>query len=264
MALVSLTFDDGLHSHLDSAIPLLDAYGLNGTFFVDVGSDRFDARFDEWRLAAASGHELGNHSIFHPAVASKAWVTPGNRIEDYNLDRMRQELRVANTVLRILDGRSDRTFAFPCSNPRLGRAGWPRRALTRFGLQQTRLMGWIDQLGWDIADQRVDYTPVVRELFVAARCGGVELPKLPARPLDRHRVRAVEGDGQSAAFFRDALRKAVSEDAWLVLEFHGIGPDHRLYCETDQFADLLRQLVAEPTVQVLSFRDAARRIYGLP
>ena len=34
---VSLTFDDALETHLDTAIPCLDDHGFHGTFYVNPG-----------------------------------------------------------------------------------------------------------------------------------------------------------------------------------------------------------------------------------
>jgi peptidoglycan/xylan/chitin deacetylase (PgdA/CDA1 family) len=61
---VVLTYDDALSSHLDIAIPALDAAGLKGTFFL-VGDTLTPEQIGRWRTAAAEGHELGNHTIRH-------------------------------------------------------------------------------------------------------------------------------------------------------------------------------------------------------
>ena len=172
-ATISLTFDDGLDAHLDVAMPVLEQAGLRGTFYVDIRSTSLGRRGGEWREAAARGHELGNHSLLHPAVRAKSWVREANALENYSLDRMRMELEVANNVLRALDGRTERTYAFPCSNPILGRPGLMSRALARLGLERTRLMGWVRRSGFDPGSRAADFTPIVRELFYAARCGGV-------------------------------------------------------------------------------------------
>ena len=124
-AIVSLTFDDALDVHLDTAMPILERAGLRGTFYVNVGSGGFLSRDRDWSNAAARGHELGNHTVFHPGVSTKSWVSEGIALESYTLDRMRRELLLANQILTMVDGRSERSFAFPCSNPWLGRAGWP-------------------------------------------------------------------------------------------------------------------------------------------
>lgn len=61
-AALSLTFDDGDPSHLDVALPELDARGIKATFFL-IGN-KID-RKDDWRKLIAAGHEIGNHSLDH-------------------------------------------------------------------------------------------------------------------------------------------------------------------------------------------------------
>jgi len=258
--LVSLTFDDALEAHLDNAMPALEVHGLHGTFYLNLGSPAFAARQRDWVAAAKRGHELGNHTIFHPGVSTKVWVTPGIALEHYNLDRMRQELAVANRWLQALDGRERRSFAFPCSNPWLGEHGWPRRLLARLGLDRTRVAGWIDRSGLDFGSRRLDYTPVARELFVAARCGGIAPDSLPALPEDWHRVRAVDGDGADLSSLRSALETAVGRTRWAVFVFHGVGGGHRLNVERETFASFCADLANDPRVEVLPFIDAALRL----
>lgn len=260
--MISLTFDDGLDCHLDKAVPILERHGLRGTFYVPVGGEEFERRHADWQTAARAGHELGNHSIFHPGVSSKTWVTEGIALERYSLDRMARELRTANTVLRLLDGQSERTFAFPCSNPWLGLPGWPRRALAGAGLDRTRLAGWVDRWRLDVGATLVDYTPVVEPLFVAARCGGTAPEALPTKPPRRHQVRGVEGDGCSLAQLTDAVETASSRCAWLVLVFHGIGGGHHLSCDEVVFEGLCAYLADRPSAQVVTFLQGAKATWG--
>src|SRR5574341_1193422 len=71
---ISLTFDDGMRSHLDFAIPQMNARGLRGTFYLNPrGSEEDASRPLPWRASLAqwlpayqAGHELGNHSLSHP------------------------------------------------------------------------------------------------------------------------------------------------------------------------------------------------------
>src|SRR5688572_13336353 len=65
-AAIVLTYDDALVSQLDHAVPALDAAGLKGTFYLMGRSSGLIV--DRWRAVAASGHELGNHSINHPCM----------------------------------------------------------------------------------------------------------------------------------------------------------------------------------------------------
>jgi peptidoglycan/xylan/chitin deacetylase (PgdA/CDA1 family) len=255
-AVVCLTFDDALAEHLDVAMPIMERHGLRGTFFVNVGSPDFTARLQDWTDAAKRGHELGNHTVFHPGVSSKAWVTPGIALESYNLDRMRCELEVANRILQAVDGRDRRTFAFPCSNPWLGHPGWPRQLLQRIGMDRTRVMGFIDRHGLDIGSKLIDYTPLVRELFVAARCGGVDAGDLSQTPADWHRVRGVEGDGKSLDELVVALELAIERQALAPFVFHGVGGGHHMSVDSETFDRFCKILAANKNVASKVFVDA--------
>ena len=68
---VVLTYDDGLNIDLTHVIPALDSVRLKGTFYI---SDYFDGLKDQifrWRNAAAEGHELGNHTVWHPCEGGR-------------------------------------------------------------------------------------------------------------------------------------------------------------------------------------------------
>ncbi|MBY3627222.1 polysaccharide deacetylase family protein, partial [Acinetobacter sp. CUI P1] len=69
-AAVSLAYDDALPSQLDTAIPQLNAVGLKGSFYLPLSADTIQKRLADWRAAAAQGHELGNHSLFHQCAKS--------------------------------------------------------------------------------------------------------------------------------------------------------------------------------------------------
>ena len=92
--LISLTFDDALDVHLDNAVVILDQAGLSGSFYAHLSAPSLSKRTNDWRAAAAAGHEIGNHTAFHPALLKKDWVTVGNAIDFYTLDRMRIELQL--------------------------------------------------------------------------------------------------------------------------------------------------------------------------
>ena len=63
-AAIVLTYDDAVPSDLTVAIPQLDRAGLKGTFFL-MGKAMHVEDLPRWRAAAASGHELANHTINH-------------------------------------------------------------------------------------------------------------------------------------------------------------------------------------------------------
>lgn len=68
--MVSLTFDDGWDSQYYNALPVLDAAGMKGTFYItsrqlkDNGFDGFMTIF-QVRDLAARGHEIGAHTRTH-------------------------------------------------------------------------------------------------------------------------------------------------------------------------------------------------------
>ena len=75
----------------------------------------------EWRKIAENGHELGNHTLFHPCDGKRFdWVKPEQDLNSYNLNRITNELLVANTLLKAFDGNEVRTFAYTCSDYKAG------------------------------------------------------------------------------------------------------------------------------------------------
>ena len=66
---VALTYDDALNINLDKVIPALDSVNLKGTFYLIASSKAFTNRLKEWKVAANHGHELANHSLFHPCAS---------------------------------------------------------------------------------------------------------------------------------------------------------------------------------------------------
>jgi peptidoglycan/xylan/chitin deacetylase (PgdA/CDA1 family) len=93
----------------------------------------------EWRAAALQGHELGNHTIYHPCSATlpdRDWVRSYYNIDDYELEEIVDEITLANSFLHAIDGRSERTLTPPCG---------------------------------DVLVSDEDYIPAVRGLFVAVK-----------------------------------------------------------------------------------------------
>lgn len=117
-AAIVLTYDDAAPTHLDNAVPQLDEAGLKGTFFLN-------ARFGEpdvarWRAAAANGHELGNHTLFHPCPAGSFAMEKQYESEGYSMAGLLAEVAAMNTLLHALDGKTGRTMAVPCGIPLAG------------------------------------------------------------------------------------------------------------------------------------------------
>jgi sialate O-acetylesterase len=118
-AAVVLTYDDALNVHLDNVVPALDAAGMKGTFYVPGNALALVERMDEWREIARSGHELGNHTLFHPCDGSlpgREWVSADQDLSIYSFSQLTEEIRVANAFLKAIDGKDQRTFAYTCGD----------------------------------------------------------------------------------------------------------------------------------------------------
>ncbi len=125
-AAISLAYDDALDSQLDIALPALNRYDLKATFYLTLGNDTVAKRLNEWREAAAKGHELGNHTLFHQCSRSapdRSWVTPDKDLDTTSVAQLVAQVRVGNSMLHAIDGKQQRSFAAPCGD--LNAAGEP-------------------------------------------------------------------------------------------------------------------------------------------
>jgi peptidoglycan-N-acetylglucosamine deacetylase len=119
-AAVSLTYDDAIAaSDLDVVIPQLDRATLRATFFL-MGKAMSPADIPRWRAVAASGHELGNHTINHPCSRRTFPMPTQYNSESYNVDVLLTEIGVMNTLLTAIDGKPKHSFATPCGQTEVG------------------------------------------------------------------------------------------------------------------------------------------------
>jgi hypothetical protein len=255
---ISLTFDDAHDAHLDLVVPCLNQHLLCGTFYVDFLSRGLTRRSAEWREVAHQGHELGNHSLFHPGYPPASHVHEGNNLALYTLDRMSMELELANRLLTAIDGKTIRSFAYPNANPVLGDFGWTKRLLRFLGWDRTRLVGWVDRWGLDFGTTRRNYRSVVARQFFAAR-GGIpgEWPTL----YDRFFVPSFSCDRKSLAELLQLVERMVAARSWGVLVFHEIGPSSDFSLDAAVFREFVTRLADDSRIAVKTFIDAARDVW---
>lgn len=124
-AAVSLAYDDALASQLDNALPALDRHRLKASFYLQLSSESVWTRTEDWRAAARSGHELGNHTLFHQCsgrAPERDWVTPAQDLDATTVAQMAAQVAFANTLLEQIDGRDGglevRSFTVPCGDRR--------------------------------------------------------------------------------------------------------------------------------------------------
>jgi peptidoglycan-N-acetylglucosamine deacetylase len=117
-AVIVLTYDDALDSQLKTAIPQLDALHLKGTFFLtgELNSNNIL----KWRKAAKKGHELANHTLFHPCLSTTMPDNSVNAAERYTIFQILREIYTMNSMLYAIDGKSTRTYAYPCTETEVG------------------------------------------------------------------------------------------------------------------------------------------------
>src|SRR6478735_3133337 len=120
---VSLTFDDGSPSQLALAIPLLDRYGLQASFYLNPG-DNYREQFVPWRAVAAAGHEIGNHSISHPCSKNFDFISQGGgrALEEMTLDDIEADIvEAGRRIQEVIPEVGPNSYAYTCYQPFVGR-----------------------------------------------------------------------------------------------------------------------------------------------
>ena len=200
---VSLSYDDALNSQLDYAVPVLEKYKFRASFYLIVAADSVRERMNDWRDLAASGHELGNHTIYHACSGSlpdRDWVSEDNDLDNRSIEQIRREVLAANTFLQALDGLTERTFTPPCD---------------------------------DLMVKDGNYLPAVSQYFVAIKGQNNGMSE-QASPL-------YTPAGESGQELIDYVKKNTKDGMLLNILFHGVGGDH-LSVSVEAHAELLRFL----------------------
>lgn len=118
-AAICLTYDDGLSSHVNTVGPMLNKYNFKATFYPTLSSASIHDEMDKWKQLAKDGHELGNHTVYHPcqkSVSGMDWVPDHLDLDTYSMEQVLAEIALANSFLKSLDGLEIRTFAYPCGH----------------------------------------------------------------------------------------------------------------------------------------------------
>lgn len=207
---VVLTYDDGLNTHLNNVVPVLDSFGLKGTFYISDHFNGLSAQIPRWRKAAAKGHELANHTVWHPCEGGRTgreFVKPDYDLRFYTVRRMVDEIRTMNNLLKAIDGKNKRTFAYPCGDTKLHDTAY------------------IDGLRTD---------------FVAARGVRSEMPTIDK--VDLYYMPCYVMNGQTGEQMIALAKQAMEKKALLVFLFHGVGGEHGLNVSLEAHRQLLRYL----------------------
>lgn len=225
---VVLTYDDALNIDLTNVIPALDSVGLKGTFYISDYFNGLQAQIPGWKKAAVKGHELANHTIWHPCEGGRPgreFVKADYDLRNYTVKRVTDEIRAMNNFLYAIDGKSKRTFAFPCGDTKLH----------------------------DTA-----YIEGLSKEFVAAR--GVR-PEMPAIDnVNLYNVGCYMINGQSGDQLIALVKQALQKNGLVVFLFHGVGGEHALNVSLEAHSKLLhflkenqKDIWTAPMIDVASF-----------
>ena len=78
---VSFTYDDAWdHHYLEVALEL-EQYGLRATFYPPIKKEHLISNPRAWAALVERGHELGNHTCFHPCYSEDKSENKGHVIE---------------------------------------------------------------------------------------------------------------------------------------------------------------------------------------
>lgn len=207
---VVLTYDDALNIHLDKVIPALNSFNFKGTFYLITSLPAVTNRIEEWRTAAKKGHELGNHSLYHPCdgtLPGRDWVTKDKDLSTYTVTRAVKEIKMANQQLKDIDGKKERTFAFPCG---------------------------------DLKIKDTLFYEYLKNDFVAAR--GTQPGYLPVKKVDLANVNSFFENKTTAAQMIAQIEEAEKAGSFIVFLFHGVGGEHALNIDLEEHQKLLLYL----------------------
>lgn len=209
---IVLTYDDALVSHLDIAVPQLNKYKLKGSFYLDGGMT--EAEMDRWSEVSAQGHELGNHTLYHPCSEKALRLHPRNTSESHDAHSILEEIGMMNRLLYGIDGKKTRTYAYPCTEVVVGGVDYADT------LRQSRLITYARVGG--------DENAVVTDL------NSLDPLKVPSYALLNN---------QDADALISFVKKVQQEGGIGVLMFHGVGGDY-LTVSAEDHEKLLQYLAA--------------------
>lgn len=184
---LSLSFDDARVTNPTLGVELLDRHGIQATFFLVPSAVR--KNLESWKKATASGHEMANHSLYHPCSGNFVW-SRNTALDDYTMDQMREELVQTNKEIQELLEVTPTVYAYPCGQTYLGRG-----------------------------ETAESFIPLISELFLAGRGWLDEAPVDPAYA-DMAHLTGMKMDNISFKEILPLIQSASDNGQWLVLAGH--------------------------------------------
>jgi len=236
-AVVSLTYDDGLENHLSVVAPQLESYEIRGTFYAPLKSNLMQNPLS-WRKLAERGHEIGNHTVFHPcwSVQGKhaGWLPDEYNLENYSAEQWLDEVRTANQAIWLVDGKNERTFGNTC---------------------------WDNFLGPE--ENPTCLEDLIRQVFPAAR-GEKSGKAVCLDPINYYNLGTIWADGRLFGDFSQELAEVIESGGWIIYTMHGIGAgSHNFFVEENEHRQLCqflheksRLIWTAPVIDVVQYLKA--------
>lgn len=228
-AAIVLTYDDGLDSHLNIAIPQLDSFGLKGTFF--LYGYLAEEKFGVWKEVSDEGHEIGNHSLFHPCKGDGSnQKSPRFASGNYDVPSIIREVDIMNKLLFAITNKKPQSYAYPCGETEVG---------------------------------GVDYSDSLRHsgLLKFARNGKAPLGITSSSDLNFFKVPGFGVvPGSDSSVLIEFAESVLQQGGFGIYIFHGIGGDY-LSVNADVHQALLEFLAAhDDEIWVVTFNEAMQYI----
>jgi peptidoglycan-N-acetylglucosamine deacetylase len=206
-AAVSLTWDDSRTSQVDAGLDVLRKAGVKATFYAQAPG--IEKRLQGWKKAVADGHEIGSHTVTHPCTGNYPF-SRNNALEDYDLNKMAEQLDENNRRIHALLGVTPIDFAYPCGLKFVGRGS-----------------------------QAKSYVPLIAERFLSGRGYLDEAPNDPTF-VDLAQVMGTPFDDLDFEHMKKLVDDAAKNGSWIIFVGHDMGA--RGYQTTD--LDALARLCA--------------------
>ena len=206
-AALSLTFDDARQSQVTQGTAFLDKHGVKATFYVIP--EAMKSVLPLWKQALSNGHEIGNHTLYHPCTGNFDWKRD-YALEDYTLTRMQNELIEANQQIEEMLGITAVSYAYTCGQKFVGRG-----ANTK------------------------SYVPLINQLFTSGRGFRDETANAPGY-LDLAQLTGIDSDSKDFTEIKPYLENAQQQGSWLVLAGHEMSEDGRQTTRLSMLEELIR------------------------
>lgn len=208
---ISLTFDDARTSAVDRGYDFFREHQVQATYYVMPSPVK--SKLTGWKKLVADGHEIGNHSYYHPCSINFGW-TRDHALENYTLAEMKAELIRANDEIEALLGVRPTVFAYPCGQTYVKKG------------RETQ-----------------SYVPIVAELFVSGR-GWLDEAAVDPVYCDMAQLTGIPMDDKTFEELKKEVDRAMAAGQWLIFAGHELGESGQYTTRATELAKLIDYIKA--------------------